>query len=220
MIRNPKSCLGVLVAVLALGAVLASAAQAAPEFSAKEYPAFVKGSHVGNVAFTEVGSISCEQGTYEGVLSKQSSTLTLEPKYSKCKDGAGKPVTWFWNGCDYLLHLKEKTGASNYKGNFDFACPAGKVIEAKGYTDGTHTTVFCRLTIGAQSGLLTVTYTNFKEGEQKKIETVFKVENVVFFQEGFGCANGKFEKGVLEGTVKLAAQDAEVNPIDLEIVGE
>lgn len=219
MIRNPKSCLGVLVAVLALGAVTAAAAQAAPEFSAKEYPAFVKGSSVGNVAMTEVGSITCETSSYEGTLTKQSSTLTLEPKYSKCKEGLGKPVTWFFNGCDYLLHLKEKTAENNFKGNFDYVCPAGKVIEAKAYTDATHTVVSCRLTIGPQAGLLTVSYTNFKEGALKRVEMVMKVEKVVFFQEGFGCANGKFEKGILEGTVKLSAQDAFFNPLELEIVG-
>jgi hypothetical protein len=219
MKQTSKAFLGVLTAALALGAVAASAAQAAPEFSAKEYPAFVKGTHVGPVAMTEFGGITCEEGSYEGVLSKLSTTLTLEPKYKKCKS-QGWPVTFFWNGCDYLLHLKEKTGVSNYKGNFDFSCAAGKVIEAKAYSNETHTTQICRLTIAPQSGLLTVTYTNFKEGTQKKIEMVFKVEKIVYNQEGTFCPTLKGENALLEGTVKLAGQDAEVNPIDLEIVGE
>lgn len=219
--KHPNKMFATLfMAILALAAVGASAAQAAPEFSAKGYPAFVKGTHVGNVAMTEVGSITCEEGSYQGTLNGQSSTLTLEPKYGKCKEGVGRPVTWFFNGCDYLLHLKERTGENNFNGNFDYACPAGKVIEAKAYSDAGHTVVACRLTIGPQTGLLSVTYTNFKEGLLKRVEMVLKVEKIVFFQEGTGCANGKFEKGVLEGTVKLSAQDAFFNPLELEIVGK
>jgi len=220
MNKTSKQFVTVVAAVLAFGTVAASAAQAAPEFSAKEYPAFVKGAHVGNVGFTEVGGITCEEGSYQGTLTGQSSTLKLEPKYSKCKEGAGFPVTWFFNGCEYLLHLKEKTAESNFKGNLDFTCPAGKVIEAKAYTNGTHTTVTCRLTVGSQAGLLNVFYTNFKEGLLKKVEMVLKVEKVIYFQEGFGCANGKFEGGLLEGLVKLSAQDAFVNPLELEIIGK
>ena len=211
--------LAMLAVALMASAAIASAAFAAPEFSASEYPAFVKGTHLGNVGFTETGSIKCEEGSYDALLEKESSTLTLEPKYNKCKDAFGQPVTWFWNGCDYLVHLKEKTGPNNYRGNFDFACPAGKVIEAKGYTDAGHTKQWCRLTIGAQTGLLSVTYTNFEEAGQKKIEMVLNVEKILFFQEGALCA-GKFEKGLLEGTVRLSAQDAEAGPLDLEIVGE
>jgi hypothetical protein len=219
MKNKKRKFLGMFALALTAGLTVASAAQAAPEFSAQEYTAFVKGAHVGPVAMTESGGITCEEGSYQGALSKQSSTLTLEPSYSKCKS-QGWPVTYFWGGCDYLLHLKEKTGPSNYKGNFDFACPAGKVIEAKAYSDANHTTQICRLTIGPQSGLLSVTYTNFKEGEQKKVEMVFKVEKFVYNQEGTFCVNGKFENGLLEGTVKLAAQDAFAEPLDLEITGE
>lgn len=219
MYRNSKAFFGMLTVALGLIAAVAPAAQAAPEFSAEEYVAFVKGTHVGPVGMTEFGGITCEEASYQGVLTEQKSTLTLEPSYKKCKS-QGWPVTYFWGGCDYLLHLKEKTGESNYKGNFDFACPAGKVIEAIAYSNEAHTNQICRLTIGPQSGLLTVDYTNFKEAGQKKIEMVFKVEKFVYFQEGSFCPNGKGENGLLEGTVKLSAQDAEAGPLDLEIVGE
>lgn len=219
MNRNGTKFLVMLAVALTASLAIASAAHAAPEFSAAEFPAFVKGTHVGNVGFTETGSITCEEASYDAFLEKKSSTLTLEPKYSKCKDALGQPVTWFWNGCDYLVHLKEKTAPNNFKGNFDYACPAGKQVEAKGYTNGAHTNQWCLLTIAPQTGLLSVTYTNFEEGGQKKIEMVLKVEKIVFNQFGAFCA-GKFEKGLLEGTVKLSAQDAEANPLNLEIVGE
>ena len=86
MKQTSKAFLGVLTVALALSAVVASAAQAAPEFWAEEFPASVFGKHIGNVAMTDEGSIVCEEGSYTGELKKEaSSTLTLTPKYGKCK---------------------------------------------------------------------------------------------------------------------------------------
>lgn len=220
MKQTNKAFLGVFTVALALSAVVASAAQAAPEFWAEGFPAFVTGKHIGNVAMTDEGSIVCEEGSYTGELKKEaSSTLTLTPKYGKCKS-QGFPVTYFWNGCDYLLHLKEKTGVNNYKGNFDFACPAGKVIEAKAYSDAGHTKQICRLTIAPQTGFLSVTYTNFVEAGQKKVEMVFKVGKFKYTQEGSFCVNGSFSNGELEGTVKLEAENEIEEEIDFEIIKE
>jgi hypothetical protein len=219
MKQTSKAFLGVLTVALALSAVVASAAQAAPEFWASEFPAFVYGKHIGNVAMTDEGSIVCEEGSYTGELKGASSTLSLSPKYGKCKS-QGWPVTYFWNGCTYLLHLKEKTAEENYKGNFDFACPAGKVIEAKAYSDAGHTTQICRMTISPQTGMLSVTYTNFNEAGLRKVEMVFKVGKFKYTQEGSFCANGSFSNGELEGTVRLEAEDIEEEPLNFEIIKE
>jgi hypothetical protein len=219
MKQTSKAFLGVLTVALALSAVAASVAQAAPEFWASEFPAFVYGKHIGNVAMTDEGSIVCEEGTYTGELKGSSSTLTLKPKYSKCKS-QGWPVTYFWNECDYLLHLKEKTKPENYSGNFDFACPAGKVIEAKAYSDANHTIQICRMTITPQTGMLSVTYTNFEEAGQRKVEMVFKVGKFKYTQEGSFCVNGSFSNGELEGTVRLEAEDVEEEPLNFEIIKE
>lgn len=216
---NCKVLLGVLIGVLALGAMAASAAQAAPAFWAEAEQALVKGTHIGPVAMTDEGSITCEEGSYTGSLEGESSTLKLAPTYSKCKS-QGWAVTYFWNECGYLLHLKEKTGVSNYKGNFDFSCPAGKVIEAKAYSNEAHTNVICTLTIAPQSGLLSVTYTDFEEAGQEKVEMVFKVEEFAYRQEGSFCANGEFKNGTLEGTVSLEAENIFLEPVGFAIVGE
>jgi hypothetical protein len=219
MKQTSRAFLGVLTVALALSAVVASAAQAAPEFWAEEFPASVFGKHIGNVAMTDEGSIVCEEGSYTGELKKEaSSTLTLTPKYGKCKS-QGWPVTFFWNGCDYLLHLKEKTKEENYSGNFDFACPAGKVIEAKAYSDAGHTTQICRMTISPQAGMLSVTYTNFLEAGQRKVEMTFKVGKFKYTQEGSFCVNGSFSNGELEGLVKLEAENEFEEGIDFEIIG-
>lgn len=218
MKQTSKAFLGVLTVALALSAVVASAAQAAPEFSATEYPAFVYGKHIGNVAMTDEGSIVCEEGSYTGELKGASSTLSLSPKYGKCKS-QGWPVTYFWNGCTYLLHLKKTTAPENYEGNFDFACPAGKVIEAKAYSDGAHTKQICRMTISPQTGMLSVNYTNFLEAGLRKVEMVFKVGKFKYTQEGSFCTNGSFSNGELEGTVRLEAEDIEEEPLGFEIIG-
>src|SRR6478752_96143 len=219
MTRNLKALLGVLCGVLALAAAMASAAQAAPKFKAGAFPATVTGTHVGNVAMTDEGSITCEEGSYTGTLNEESSTLRLEPTYSKCKS-QGWPVTYKWNGCGYLLPLKEKTGKENYKGNFDFACPAGKVIEALAYSDAGHTNQICRMTIAPQTGLLSVTYTNYEEAGLPKVEMNFKVEKFVYSQEGSFCVNGKFSNGTLEGLVALESENEAEEPTAFEIVGE
>lgn len=219
MKQTSKAFLGVFTVALAFSAVVASAAQAAPEFWASEFPAFVYGKHIGNVAMTDEGSIVCEEGSYTGELKGASSTLSLSPKYGKCKS-QGWPVTYFWNGCTYLLHLKEKTMPENYKGNFDFACPAGKVIEAKAYSDAAHTKQICRMTITPQTGMLSVTYTNFEEAGQRKVEMVFKVGKFKYTQEGTFCVNGSFSNGELEGTVRLEAEDIEEEPLNFEIIKE
>ena len=214
---NKRQLLSLLTLAVALGAVFASAAQAAPKFTALEYPpALITGTHLGSVAFTEEGSITCKKGSYSGKMTEALSTLTLEPKYEEC-ESQGFPVTYFWNGCTYLLHLKEETGKDNFKGNFDFACPAGKVIEAKAYSNPQHTIQLCRMTIGPQTGLLTVTYTNFEAGGVGKEEMVLKVEKIVYNQEGSFCVNGKSENGKLEGTVALEAKDELGFGIDMEI---
>lgn len=219
MNRNGKALFSVLTIAMALSAMVASAAQAAPEFTAEKFPATVIGSQVGSFALTDEGSITCEEGSYSGELTESSSTLRLEPEYGKCKS-QGWPVTFFMNGCGYLLHLKEKTNVNNYKGNFDFACPAGKVLEAKAYENPTHTIVLCRLTIAPQSGLLSVSYTNFVEGGQEEVEMVPKVEKIVYTQEGTFCVNGKFGNGVLEGTVNLEAEDEAAEPDNFKIFKE
>lgn len=219
MTRNLKAILSVLLGAVALGAVTASAAQAAPQFWAEEFPATVTGTHVGNFAMTDEGSIVCEAGSYTGTLKEESSTLKLEPTYGKCKSQSW-PVTFRYNGCGYLLHLKEKTGVNNYKGNFDFTCPAGQLFEAEAYLNETHTIQACRLMIAPQTGLLSVTYTNFEEGGLPKVEAVFKVEKFVYTQEGTFCANGKFTNGTLEGTVKLESKNAAKEPTAFEIIGE
>jgi hypothetical protein len=219
MTRNLKAIFSVLCGILALGAVMASAAQAAPEFQAEEFPAWVSGTHLGNVAMTDEGSITCEKGSYTGTMKAKSSTLRLEPTYSKCKS-QGWPVTYKWNGCGYLLHLKEKTAPENYKGNFDFECPAGKSIEGIAYSNETYTTPICTDTISPQTGLLSVTYTNFEELGLRKVEMVFKVEKWSYTQSGTFCVNGKFTNGTLEGTTRLESENELGEPTGFEIVGE
>jgi len=113
MIRKFKTLGLALVAVLALSAVVASAASAA-NYTASSYP--VTGtatSAVGNDIFTtEAGTVECA-GHFEGTLTEASTSLTVKAKYTGCKAFGFASATVSMNSCDYLFTEPAKQSAHN-----------------------------------------------------------------------------------------------------------
>lgn len=217
MRRYLRSFGGALVAVLAVSAMAASAAQAVPQFTAEAYPATIDGQQVGAFVLKDSGGeFSCSEGTYTGALEKASSTLTLNAQYASCA-WSGLSATIFMNGCSYVFHLKEKTGNDTYKGPFDISCPAGKVIEVNAYTSKSHTVLVCRVTIGSQTGLGPAVFVNITAENDDEIPEA--TEGLKYTQEGV-CTNGEFNTGIIQGAALFTAKNELGEPIGLGVSGE
>jgi hypothetical protein len=131
-----------LLAVLALGAMVASSAGAA-DFTASKYPTSVTSTSAkGNDKLTtEGGSVECK-AHHEGTLTAAASSMTVIAAYSECQAfGLGSATVIM--GCDYVLHASGVT---------DIECPASNKIVI---TAGT-----CEVQIGTQTGLSSVQLSN------------------------------------------------------------
>ena len=105
-------------AVLALAAVMASAASA-KNYTASSYPTTgTATSAVGNDKLTTEGGTAECQSHYQGTLAATSSQLTLTPTYTNCKAFGFLNATVHTNGCDFLL-----TTASGTAPNFSAPLP-------------------------------------------------------------------------------------------------
>ncbi|HST70733.1 MAG TPA: hypothetical protein VLI94_13885 [Solirubrobacterales bacterium] len=135
-----------MVAVLAMSAFVASAAQA--QYTASSYPTTATAeSSLGNDVFTtEGGTVECASH-FEGTLNEASTTLTVTPTYTNCKAFGFASATVTMNGCAYVFHRVSKSSS-----DVTIECPAGKVI--------TIVAGNCEVTIGAQGQLSSISTSN------------------------------------------------------------
>ena len=178
MIRNLKSLGLALVAVLAMSAVVASAAQAVPSFTASAYPATGTGSNkAGSETFTtEAGTVQCDSH-FEGTLTEASSTLTITPKYSECTAFGFLNATVETEGCTYVFHATEQVSAGVYNSHVDVVCPEGKSIKIVAAT--------CKAEVKSQNGLTTAKSTN--SGSSVTVQPNVTNIAMTVTQDGFGC---------------------------------
>ena len=157
MIRNLKVLLAAALALAAVGAISASAAQAA-EFHCSVEPCRYRATPDGtgstahhvfiveNSTTTESVSFTCAQITGEGTsATKTATSVTLENityPSAGCKVNGSTGVTVVMNGCKYKF---TNTGTVTITG-----CEAGKSIEVK--------ITGCTFTIGEQGPLNGITY--------------------------------------------------------------
>lgn len=181
MIRKFKTLGVALFAVLALTAVSASAASAA-SYTASAYPTTgTATSAVGNDTFkTEAGTVECAVH-YQGTILEASETLTGSSTYTNCKAFGFLSATVNTNGCDG--QAKAPTGSGDtYTAGGNLVCPAGKVIEI---TAGT-----CKVTIGGQSSVGTVTIVNQTASGDVTVQANLNSIAYTVTQDGFGCPFG------------------------------
>jgi hypothetical protein len=174
--RGTLKALGLaLLAALALSAVAATGAQAENKetgrFTAEKFPAVATGHQEGEVnrlkittgAGETVRSIECASATYEATLPEKSTSLTVTPHYTGCKNNDGIEVHVDLNGCDFKFTSETYTKATEEThGKVHIECPVGKQIEITvrnpfGTTTGAP---LCVIDIKAQTGKATLTYTN------------------------------------------------------------
>ena len=181
MIRNLKVLGLAIAAVMAMSAMMASAASAVPQFTASSYPATVTSSNTrGNEVFTtEAGKVECDSHFVSHSLAAASSTLTVTPTYTNC-EAFGLGATVNTEGCTYVFHATERISTGVYNSHIDLACAAGKSI--KWVTGGG----LCRTERKSQTGLTTVKTTNVAGGS---ITVEWNVSSIAYTvtTDGFGC---------------------------------
>jgi hypothetical protein len=196
MHRKLKALGLALVAALALTAVMASAASA--QFTSNKEHTILSGSQKTgtNDVFTAgegFGGITCENATFSGTaVNKSESSQEITPSYSNCKDSFGRTVD------------------PTVTATFTFT-PSGKV-HVMGHivlhiTSGGST--ICTVTIGEQSEINGITYTNL--GGTKGVETTTHSTNVKNTTSGgfFNCgiSNGEHTAGTYDGTAVVTGKD-------------
>lgn len=206
MIRNLKALGFAAVVSVAIGAVVATAASAETlRFYAEAMPASLKGGSAEDQLTTTLGKAQCKEAGYTGALGEVgATTVELTPTYSTCT-AFGFPAEVSTNGCKYRLRGGKIEGA-NREGTVDIVCPAGKEITVVAKAAGT---TKCTLSVPAQSGLGTVTYTNV-EGSSLEITAKLSLEKIEYTHvagTGLGkCPSGAASNGVYAGTATIEGE--------------
>ncbi len=205
MTRKFKTLGLCLVAVFAMSAVAATAAQA-EKFTSANYPAAVPGEQVGALPnefeVTNAG-VECGTATFSGTLAAASETLTMTPDYTNCLIGGSIPMTVDINGCDYLLHVVGVKELST-----DVACPT----TAGGVTDKIAITIpatGCEIQIPEQTGLKKLTVKNEAAGDML---ITLAITNIQYSQNAKCPGGAESEKtGIYTGQVTLKGNNGAIS---------
>src|SRR6476646_6791866 len=140
MTRNLKALGLALVAVFAMSAIAASAAQATPTLTSEVSPVTLEGTAggfgSGQVLKAFGGEFECEGSSFHtGLTSTPTAEITVEPSYGPlCRTAAQKlPATVTVNGCTYRFYNLKFISAGDYQATVDIVCPSEKVIEVHIY---------------------------------------------------------------------------------------
>ena len=178
MIRNLKVLALAVGAVLALTAMMASAASAA-EYTASAYPATATGANTkGSEVFTtEGGKVECNSHFVTGSITEPTSTITVTPTYTSCEAFGFLEATVNMEGCDYVFHV---SGTGPFTNTVDVVCPTGKSIKIVASS--------CRVEIKGQEKLGSVAVSNVGSGILAKPNVTGIAYTVT--QDGFLCPFG------------------------------
>jgi hypothetical protein len=209
MIRSFKALGLALIALAAMTALSASAAQAGtltvepgPTVTLTgeqtEKHKFELTDHLieGKPAATECGKAHFKH--VGAGVGNGAETVTVHPEYTECK-AFGLNATVNTTGCDYLLHLGAVTG-TGWHVTTDVVCAAGSLIKI--------TTATCEVTVGAQTGLATSQVTNGTTVSPMDLILHTKITGIKYtvVKDGIGCplsGTGSFSKGDYNGTTTI-----------------
>ena len=190
MIRNLKVLGLALVAVLAMSAMVSSAASAAEKFTASAGKGTkISAEDTSNIKFTVTGNtVTCTKAVFTGTAPGESFTeVSVNAEYSGCTAfGLNATVTGFGQ------HGEKEPCTFNLeaKGVADLNCPAGQ--------DVTVDAGPCTVHVPAQPNLGTLTYTN----NGNHVDIGLNVTNINGnHTDGFLCplgSSGESATGVLE----------------------
>ena len=199
MTRNLKVLGLALVAVLALGAAMASVASA--KFDSEIEHTLISGEQPAGKPHTftvEAGTTTCGtakfSGTALGTFNGTSWTkedLTITPEYSNCHTtilGEEKVADVRMNGCEYTFTAGETTEeGTKVHGTVHIICPESKVIEVE--ITGAN---ICKVTVPAQGPVAGITYHNTGTGTKRDVDVISAVTTLKYTQDGVFCPGNNF----------------------------
>jgi hypothetical protein len=234
MIRKFKALGLALVAVFAMSAIVASAAQAtAGTLTAEGKTVIATAEQVGEHEFvlkdheTEPGKFAntkCKKATFVGTagVTDGATSVRAHPEYKECT-AFGQPATITTTGCDYLLktgtpnHIlhtepEKTTAATGWHVTTDVVCqtPGPPIVNhVIKIVTGT-----CEVTVGGQTGLTTSLATN-SGGAGAAMDLLLHTEvtgiKYTVVKDAIGCplkGTGSFSKGDYNGTTTVKAHDS------------
>lgn len=193
MIRHFKVLAPLLVTVLAIGALTASAASSTDSFTSTSKQTILTGHGEDNIFKFTSGSelqVHCWNSTFAGTTSELSVPKATvfptykgkkgEPNNTSCESPIGI-VRVDMNGCNYLLTgdtTKEDGGKTDAE--FKIECPENKEIEL---------TNNCKVKIPAQTPTTGgITYANGTDNGKGDVTVTFTVTGLTYTAEGSFCS--------------------------------
>lgn len=232
MIRNLRTLGLALIAVLAMGAMVASAAQAEETgiFEWEEGTTLLTGTaepvaNGGTQIFTILGglTVQCDQVHADvnvTTTESPSSTLTTtgltyndsSKGEDKCRGPLGTSPKIEMNGCQYLFHAGETVSEHETQGDVTIECPVGKQIVING--------AGCVVTVPGGQTVGPVDYQTITGTGGAKDDVTIKptVTGITYSTSGFLCGSHSDETdGTYTGTVTVVGKDASGNPTNVEV---
>jgi hypothetical protein len=172
-----------ILIVLSLIAVTLPATAGAINFeSYSEEAVSAQGAHEGESAtfgFESGLKASCKKSGLSGTVSPPSETLTLTPTFSECT-AFGFISATVSSGCKFVYRIGEEVAEEEFAGTADLSCEGGAILI---------TAATCKIQIGTQAGLGTVTYVDEPEATPENMRVVDSLTKVAYTKtmDGIGC---------------------------------
>jgi hypothetical protein len=200
MIRNLKTLGLVVVAVLVMSAMVASAASAANEFHSTGAPTTITGSQVSTNVFhiPGAGTWECTTATFHGTQTGTTITeWTIHPVWSGCKLFGFSTTDMSTTGCDYTI-----TQPSSLKSVTHIACSGTNLIKATPTVFGGSV---CTLTLGSQSPSGVVDFKNEAGGK------IFVTWTITGISHSAGCGASAASDGTYTGTFLVSGDKGAIS---------
>lgn len=185
MIRNFKALGLALVAVLAMGALMASAAQAKSTIFAttSKSPLAIDatGENIGEEFKIDGVAVKCAVSHYTGSVTNGSNIITISPTYTNCQVGGIVNVDITMGDCDYEFTGSARTAIgppAAYTATVSIKCK-----ESKGITIESAT---CHMTVPPQNTLSKAAVKNVAAGDLTVKPEVTGIKGTVV-TDGFLC---------------------------------
>ena len=216
MSRNLKVLGLAFVAMLAMSAVVASAAMAEGEFKAgAEGEINLVGKQVeGNHVFTAgSAAVECEEAIFEGSAENGDTVIDTHPTYNECTAFGFLGASVSTTGCDYTFTNEGTIGEDEYTGKVHITCSGSNKIKVSAGT--------CALEIGSQGPLSTVKVIDTTGTSPKTIMVNADVVTGITYnvtKDGFLCplsGTGVKTDGKYDGNTTVEGS-SEGSPVDIE----
>jgi len=190
MTRKLKTLGLAFVAVLAFGALSATAASAATSFHSEQAHTILDGAQPvaeDDVFTVKAGTVKCTSATYSGTTSSATTTtVTVTPAYSGCTAFGFVSTPIDVNGCTYTFNATND--------DLVISC-AGSPI--------TVTAFNCYVKVGSQTASTGISYSTAGSGTSRDVTAKANITGLKYSQESKsfpGCTGGSFEDGKYVGS--------------------